>query len=198
MPFIHANDAAMGDLGYERRDHDFYATERPVTEAVIPWLLKHRDSSVPVWEPACGDGAMSDVLMEHFTDVVSSDLVERGYTHAMPGSRDFLAEEDPVAMIVTNPPFDDLAEKFIRHGLELTKPCDGLVALLLRHEYDCAKGRYDLFSKAPFARKVVLTWRPRWIAGSKGSPRHNYSWFIWDWKWAGEPVTSYSLKSKSA
>jgi hypothetical protein len=34
----------------------------------------------------------------------------------------------------------------------------------------------------PFHKKVVVTKRPRWIADSTGSPRHNYSWFIWDWR----------------
>ena len=29
-------------------------------------------------------------------------------------------------------------------------------------------------------RFIVLTKRPRWIKESKGAPRHNYSWFVWD------------------
>jgi hypothetical protein len=34
--------------------------------------------------------------------------------------------------------------------------------MLGRHEYDCAAGRKDLFAGPPFARKIVLTKRPRW------------------------------------
>jgi hypothetical protein len=197
MAFVHANDAAMGNLGYERHAEDFYATPADVTRAVLPFLLMHRDKWCQVWEPACGDGAMSEVLKEAFNDVFSTDLVLRGYAHAQQDSRDFLLENLPFpGIIVTNPPFGDLAEKFIRHALELTEEHRGVVAMLLRNEYDSASTRNDLFSRLPFARKVVLTWRPKWIADSTGSPRHNYSWFIWDWKWTREAVLSYALKGK--
>jgi hypothetical protein len=56
-----------------------------------------------------------------------------------------------------------------------------LVALLGRNEIDCAgPTRSQFFGSCPeFAAKIVLTWRPRWVAGSTGSPRHNYAWYVW-------------------
>ena len=45
--------------GYEREGRDFYATPSWVTEA----LLHHVRFRGRVWEPCCGDGAMSSVLM---------------------------------------------------------------------------------------------------------------------------------------
>jgi hypothetical protein len=30
--------------------------------------------------------------------------------------------------------------------------------------------------------KLIVTKRPRWIKGSKGSPRHTYAWYVWDFR----------------
>jgi len=198
MGFIHANDAAMSNLGYERAELDFYPTPSDVTEALVPFLMLHQHAHAEVWEPGCGTGAMSEVLCRYFPNVRSTDIKDYGYDKMIPGSRDFLAQtEYDGHSIVTNPPFGKLAEKFIRKALELTQPHGGVVAMLLRKEYDSAKTRSPLFKDHPaFAREVVLLWRPRWIAGSKGAPRHNYSWFIWDWNWRREPVKSYALRGK--
>jgi hypothetical protein len=176
-------DPAMGVLGYERNKADFYPTPPSCTEA----LLRNVEIRGGVWEPACGDGAISQVLVRYFPHVVSTDLHNRGYGE---GGRDFLLETSmPVGThsIVTNPPYTQ-AEKFIRHALDLTEPHQGVVAMLLRNEYDCARSRSDLFRGHPACRmKLILTKRPRWIAGTKGSPRHNYAWWVWDWRTDGRP-----------
>jgi predicted RNA methylase len=198
MGFIHANDAAMGNLGYERAELDFYPTPPEVTEALIPFLKLHHSDAACVWEPGCGTGAMSEVLCEHFPNVLSTDIKDYGYDKMRPGITDFLQQTRHFGgSIVTNPPFGKMAEQFIRKALELTKPDRGVVAMLLRKEYDSASTRRALFRDHPaFAREVGLLWRPRWIAGSTGAPRHNYSWFIWDWNWGREPVKSYALRGK--
>ena len=195
-------DKAMGNLGYERAELDFYPTPAEVTEALVPFLKMHRGAEMaafPLWEPGCGTGAMSEVLEKNFApaEILSTDIKNYGYSKHKGGNIDFLAQNCPYhGSIVTNPPFGDDAEKFIRKALALTKFCGGNVAMLLRNEYDSASGRNDLFNNAPFARKVVLTWRPRWIPLSTGAPRHNNAWFIWDWCWEGPPVLSYALRGK--
>jgi hypothetical protein len=89
--------------------------------------------------------------------------------------------------IITNPPYDDkasgvTAEQSLRHALKLMESEKGMVAMLLRHEFDCGKKRRDLFEDHPaFMAKITLRFRPRWIEGTTGSPRHNYAWFLWDW-----------------
>ena len=86
-------------------------------------------------------------------------------------------------LVFLDPPFDDLAEKFIRHALDLTQETGGLVAMFLRNEYDMASTRDDLFEGHPaYVMKICVTKRPRWIEGSKGSPRHNYAWYVWSWE----------------
>ena len=74
-----------------------------------------------------------------------------------------LAKAEPVQAIITNPPYA-LAQNFIEHALELMKP-DGIVAMLLRTDFDHAKTRQHLFGGCDqFAKKVVLTKR---IDGSR-------------------------------
>ena len=61
--------------GHDRQSHDFYPTPDWVTQA----LLKHVTLRGPVWEPCCGDGAMSRVLERAGHKVVATDLVDRGF-----------------------------------------------------------------------------------------------------------------------
>jgi len=168
------HDASMiGSSKHARRDNDFYATPAWCTEA----LLHLEGFDGPIWEPACGNGAISKVL-EKTCDVYSTDLIDRGFGE---GDIDFLQETQlwfKSRNIVTNPPFGKEAEKFLRHALDLTEHRTGTVAFLLRNEFDCGKGRRDLFNSPRFHHKIVLTKRPMWIEGTKGSPRHNYSGFV--------------------
>lgn len=189
-------DPAMsGQLDYERVEGDFYPTP-PENVDCLATFVDFRGRVV--WEPACGEGHISKRIARYCDGVFSTDLFDRGYGKA---PLDFLeatklpANDAKTATdIVTNPPFDDLAEQFIRQALELTKPVDGRVCMFLRNEYDMAVGRHDLFDAHPhFVLKVCVTKRPRWIPGSKGSPRHNYAWYVWDWAQA-KPATGAAIR----
>jgi hypothetical protein len=187
-----SDPSMLGQTHYIRRPADHYPTPAWVTEALIPYLMRHITIDDFVWECACGTGVMADVLKQHFARVLCSDLEDYGYPAK---TVDFLAHQTAFdGAIVTNPPYGDQAEQFIRHALHVTKP-QGVVAMLLRHEYDCARERVDLFNQPPFARQIVLTSRPRWIEGTTGAPRHNFSWFIFDHKWTTEPVKNYHVRT---
>ena len=166
-----------GESGYERKAHDSYETEPAATQALLQAVsLRGR-----LWEPACGSGKMARVLSAAGHAVLSTDLYD--YEFGEPG-HDFLQAQtlpDNVGTIVTNPPYaDDAAERFVVQALRLTKP-GGMVAMLLRQEFDCASGRNGLFTHPAFHLKLVLTFRPRWTDEKKASPRHNYAWYVWDW-----------------
>ena len=179
--------AMLGASKYSRFEHDFYETESWCVEA----LLRNTSFSKHVWEPACGRGAITRVLEAFGHDVYETDIHDHG--HDADRRVDFLtvpsSEDGPQKGrdIVTNPPYGRDAERFIRHALTFGTR----VAMLMRHEYDCAASRVDLFNCAPFAMKIVLTKRPRWIEGSKGSPRHNYAWYVWDWSHRGPATIIY-------
>lgn len=165
--------------GYARIDHDLYETPEWVTEALLP----HLPAKMNVWEPASASGKIAAVLMRAGHPVMLSDVRHGGNFLQLPnpGSCD---------AIITNPPFN-LAFDFINHSLALMKPMRGIVAMLLRIDYDSAKTRVTLFNRPPFAKKIVLTRRIRWIVGSTGSPSENHSWYIWDWRHAGPPTIAY-------
>jgi hypothetical protein len=181
-----ASDKMVLFSTWERREWDHYETEPWVTEV----LLRH-ESFERVWEPAVGKGKMADVFKAHGIDVYGTDILDYGFGYDV---ADFLLTwgNPDQRDIVTNPPFaETLADQFIEHALLLTKPFGGRVAMLLRHEFDCASSRKPIFGQPPFAMKIVLLKRPRWIAGTDGSPRHNYAWYVWDWSWNKSPVIVY-------
>jgi hypothetical protein len=130
------------DSGFARVALDAYATPPWVTEYLLPHIP---DRITSVWEPAAGTGQMVGVLASRFT--VEATDIDCG--------RDFLAEsKSDCAAIITNPPYT-LAQEFIEHALDLTRPHDGFVAMLLRCDYDHAKTRQHLFDH-PFARKLSI------------------------------------------
>lgn len=168
-----------------REKDDFYATPREVVEA----LLAVESFDGPIWEPACGDGAISRVLEERGHIVYSSDLVARGYGE---GRVDFLMEWKPRSPnIVTNPPFKN-AEDFIRHSLRMTT---GKVALLLR--LGCLEGieRGKIFRSSPLARVWVFSARVQlWrngIATSESGGMVAFAWFVWEHGYVGKPTLGW-------
>ena len=167
------------DSGYARIAFDQYETPEWATRALLP----HIQYDLTIWEPACGSGKMSRVLHAH----VSTDIQE---------GCDFLNEPmpDDVNAIITNPPYS-IATEFIDHSLRLTKPVGGVVAMLLRTDFDHAKSRRRLFAEHPaFAKKLVLTKRIQWFEDSKSSPSFNHAWFIWDWRNKVPPQISYHFE----
>lgn len=92
---------------------------------------------------------------------------------------DFLASNYwPSDRIATNPPFN-LAAEFCRHAVSIARK----VAMLLPMEFDCAKGRRDLFADSrDFKAKYVLTKRIRWenLEQKRAGPSNNHAWYIWD------------------
>jgi hypothetical protein len=180
------------ESGYERRERDSYETPAWVTAALVPHLPI---TNGKVWEPACGHGAIVNVLRSAGHSVVATDIADYGIPITPPGywGRDFLLETDApkgTEAIITNPPYT-FAQAFIECALELMRP-EGRVAMLLRMDYDHAKTRQHLFAGCPaFARKLVLTKRIVWFDGPRAAPSFNHCWMIWNWKHVGPPTLAY-------
>jgi hypothetical protein len=167
---------------YARIEGDRYNTPEWVTLALIPHLPR---KPIRIWEPAAGEGAMLAPLRT-CAPVLAADVRSGDdFLNAYPAP-------DDVDLIVTNPPYQ-LAVEFIDRALCLTESRGGMVAMLLRTDFDHARTRQYLFSSCDaFARKLVLTKRIRWIADSTGSPSFNHAWFIWDWQHCGPPTIAYA------
>lgn len=184
-------DAAMlKQSSFARRENDAYWTEPRVTEALLGKVRLRGD----VWEPACGRGDMVRVLQAHGYTVHASDIKRYDGAPEDTLTLDFLdvARIWPrVETIITNPPYSH-AVAFIERAITLMRPVRGMVVMLLRNEFDSAKGRRKLFETPIFKTKYVLTFRPRWIdcedGGTQASPRHWFSWFLWDHRHVG-PAT---------
>lgn len=177
----------------EREQNDFYATEPKATEL----LLELEEFSPIVWECACGGGDMSKVLEEAGYNVISTDLIDRGYGK---GGVDFLAtEEKNLALdIVTNPPYK-FASQFVEKALDIVGE-GHKVAMFLKLTFLESAERRELFKQYP-AKKI-------WVASSRllcgkngdfyqrdkdgnikydtnGNPKKLssaacYAWFIWE------------------
>lgn len=152
---------------------DFFPTPAWATKA----LLAVEIFVGPVWEPACGDGAMAKVLAAHGYEVAASDLYDRGYGGA---GTNFLTADRRVANIVTNPPYNS-AEQFIDAAL---RQATGKVAMLLRLAFLEGVSRHrTLFKVNPPSRVWAFSERVTFApAGSSITTGGTtaYAWFVWD------------------
>jgi hypothetical protein len=184
--------ANSGDDQSRRRELDFYPTPPEAIHALMKFMVSkgiiQKDSFV--WEPACGNGAMSKVIAEYVSDVRSSDL---RHTEFGEGGKDFLQASFDCDAVITNPPFA-ASEQFIRHALKQAP----IVAMLLKSQYWHASKRVELFQQCPPAYVLPLTWRPDFLFdqrenGVKGSPTMEVHWTVWV---DGDSETKYQLLRK--
>jgi len=162
----------------DRRALDFYSTPPDVTRALMQWL--DLPPSI-IWEPACGDGIMVDVIESFGHTVLRSDI--REIPHGM-SNVDFLETQMPCDAIITNPPFA-LSAKFIEHAVSIAP----VVALLLKSQFWHAQKRTPLFRKTNPSAVLALNWRPDFLFGEKGgAPTMDLLWTIWDKSKAGSCI----------
>ena len=171
----------------ERQPDDFYATPARCTEA----LLSVEKFDGPIWEPACGDGAISTVLAAAGHEVVSTDLVDRGYGASR---RDFLLEQTLAAPnVVTNPPFK-LADEFALHALRLGAQ---KVAIFQRTAWLEGRARLaSLWRPYPpvqvwqFAGRQTL-WRGDDAEKKDKGGAIAFAWFVWVRGYQGAPLLGW-------
>lgn len=171
-------EIAKGGIGgkekHNRSPMDFYSTPRDRTEALIDFLEERGEMypTMKIWEPACGEGAICQVLTERRYVVVASDIREDcKYGN---GGVDFLTCNGLFFynMIITNPPFN-VSEAFINKCMGLGVP----FALLLKSQYWHSKKRLALFRQRKPKYVCPLTWRPSFIGKAN---LMDFIWTIWD------------------
>jgi hypothetical protein len=172
----HKARRAMTALSPFREQLDFYPTPSHGTRALLS--VERFDGSI--WEPCCGDGAISRVLSSAGYYVVSTDLIDRGYGT---GGINFLTETTARAKhIITNPPYGrGMADHFVRHALRLTAPTGGSVAMLLDLAGLAHPLRHGLFVSNPPANVYILDELVCWPANRANAfPAANrFAWLIW-------------------
>jgi len=187
MPLSHA--ANPGRHSFVDRQSDLYETPECATLALL-----HAES-LPrrIWEPACGRGAIVNVLRAHGHEVVASDLMDYGVPITCPGYRnvDFLTEHrapEGTQLICTNPPFR-LANEFVEHALDL---CPRVI-MLLRLAFLESERRTGILEAGTlarvhiFRRRLPMMHRDGWT-GPRASSGIPFAWFCWDRDHSGPPT----------
>lgn len=169
----------------EREKDDFYATDPHALELVLPQL----DLSPNVWECACGMGHLSEVLKAHGHNVLSTDLVDRGYGTP---NIDFLDTHGVFdGDIVTNPPYT-LALDFVQKALDVVT--DGhKVVMFLKIQFLEGQKRRKFFDENPPEFIYVSSSRIQCPMSGDFTYWNNkqsamcFAWFVWRKGFKGEP-----------
>lgn len=108
----------------DRQAEDYYATEPKALEL----LLELESFDKNIWECACGERHLSNVLEKAGYNVRASDIIDRADNEVL----DFLSDEvsEWNGDIVTNPPFK-FAQQFIEKSLQII-PEGNRVAMFLK------------------------------------------------------------------
>lgn len=148
--------------------------------------------SPTVWECACGEGHLSKALEKHGYNVISTDLVYRGFGDNEP--LDFLKEtiEDFDGDIITNPPYK-YALEFVQTALNTVQQ-GRKVAMFLKIQFLEGKKRKEFFKKYP--PKVVYVSSSRLKCAMNGdfekySSAICYAWFVWEKGFEGNTIIKW-------
>lgn len=165
-----AENMIGGNGKKERPASDFYPTPREATIVLLDLIAPFLKSGGVIWEPACGENDMVDVMREEGYAVIGTDILD---------GTDFLTAQIPegTEWIITNPPFS-LAEQFIRRAYETGLP----FAFLLKSQFWHAAGRLPLFRECRPSIIAPLTWRPDFNfkdTGNHGKPLMDVLWCVW-------------------
>lgn len=183
---------ASNHTDHDRAENDFYASEPRAMDE----LLKVEKFEGTIWENACGQGHLSEQMIKHGYEVISTDLIDRGYGK---GEVDFFQCTKSLGdNIVTNPPYSKSLQ-WVRHSLELLD--DGKkLALFLPIQFLESDTRIELFKNTPPKRIWVAA--NRLLCGINGDFRKKdkngnvvldrngnpqkmssakcYAWFVWE------------------
>lgn len=159
--------------GNNRIKDDFYPTPSNATLA----LLKHEKFDGDIWEPACGDGAISKLLINQGYKVYSTDLIDRGYGD---DHYDFLNSWRQHDNIVTNPPFN-IGTKFAIHSLHCVRK---KVAIFQKLTFLEGKERRDKLYSLKMLRRVYVFSERQAFGDHKGGMLA-FAWFIFDKEYQG-------------
>lgn len=162
-----------------RIPNEFYPTPPEATRALLS--VERFDGSI--WEPACGEGAIANVLADAGHKVVATDLVEYGFGIS---GIDFLKELRPRAKhIVTNPPYGSgLADAFAEKALGFAADTGGSVAMLLNMASLSHRRRTAWWKAKPPARLYAIDDIVCWPSHRYGPApeyftKHRYIWAVW-------------------
>jgi len=181
---------------------DFYETPRWAVEAIVP-IVKNRMNHCKAMliDPGCGRGNIGRYARPHLRELVSTaigielDQARADEARAL-GEFDVVTVGDwcswepqgwlETILVMGNPPYgskghgtETIALEFVEHAIEIAKPSEGLVAMLLQldfaHGVDRCKRIHDKHKSGLYP----LRRRPG-FGGEYSSGQRPFAWFVWD------------------
>jgi hypothetical protein len=168
---------------------DHYPTPLPAVEK-----LMEREAFVgTVWEPACGEGNISKVLINHGYKVYSSDIFDYGFGRL----HDFLnppkeVNDTLVDNVITNPPFNRALE-FVNKSKRYSRD---KIAFLLKTQFLEGVERYSMYQDKEFPLKKIYQFARRvtfQTSDSKNGGMIAFAWFIWERGYKGTPQIDWII-----
>lgn len=167
---------SRNNLG-QRKANDFYQTPLSMTERLLE-LMPLEAADFPVMEPACGGGAIVQVLERHYPGarIMAYDIKDGG---------DFLLEDRRAETIITNPPFS-LALDFMKKCKEVARR---RFALLLPIDYLHGSARFrevfDVVDDWPLVSFNVFVRRAMLEDGVRADGKYHtgmitWAWYVWE------------------
>lgn len=186
---------ASSHSSHDREVNDYYATEPKALSLFLDRLEKDKVSlSKNIWECACGEGHLSKELIKRGFNVLSTDLIDRGFSEYNP--IDFLnVPDDEIEEldILTNPPYK-YAQEFVEKALNIV--ADGnKVMMFLKVQFLEGQKRSKLFCENNPKYVYVSTKRLKCAINgdfeSISSSATAYAWFVWEKGYKGDTVVRW-------
>lgn len=168
----------------DREENDFY----PTPSYAVEELLKRENFIGSIWECACGEGDISEVFKNKGFEVISTDLINRGYGEQL----DFLQSDLVADNIVTNPPYKISLDFVLKAKLQ----CKSKIAMFLKTVWLESDARYEMFQDKEFPLKTIYQFSKRVSLYKNGKKMKNsgmiaYAWYVWDKDYAGKPTVEW-------
>jgi hypothetical protein len=170
----------------ERQKEDYYST--PTEEVVnILNVMQLPLQNATVLEPSCGGGHMIEGIGKFTSNIIGTDIKDRGYTNPhieLQYGLDYLADDYPYDVadyVIMNPPFK-LIEPFVIRSLEIAQKG---VLMFGRLQFLEGEGRFKtIFSIMPPTDVYVYVDRVACFKNGDTSIKPDsvqaYAWYYWD------------------
>jgi hypothetical protein len=174
---IKGKNFSANNVGGKRKKSDFYETPYSITQQ----LLLEEPLIGTILEPACGNGAILNLLPEGSV----------GYDKEV----DFLTETKQYDTIITNPPFS-ISYEFILKAKQIARH---KIIMLLPLSYLHGKKRYDgIWTDKTFPLKSVYVFTRYPMLGEqlREDGRYNtgmmvYAWYVWEKNYDGDSTIKW-------
>ncbi len=173
-----------------RKEDDFYSTPSRATRL----LLKKEIFPNKIFEPACGIGAISKVLLENKYLIYSSDKINRGYTENIIDFFDIEKIPENCMSVITIPPFKCKynnkiirVEDWVIHSFEIGAE---KIALFLKTTALAGKRRSEIFETCGFKKLWQFREKVSLYRGDiemDNSGMMDFAWFIFEKNYKDEP-----------